>query len=91
MSIEMRDEEMIYSEFVKALYRNHEIEMKIQGHPYFLSPFMDECEENEYAILDVRTKKVIFNGTIEQLVLYQFDDTKTLKEHFQDFIIEDIF
>lgn len=89
--MEKQNEEVMYSEFVEALYRNHEIEMKLLGYSYFLSPFMDGCAENEYAILDVNTRKIIFNGTIEQLVLYPFDEKRTLKANFQDFNIEDIF
>ena len=87
----MQNDGITYSEFIEALYRNHEIEMKVQESLYFLTPFMDECADNEYAILDVKAKKVIFSGTIEQLVLYQFDKDKNLKSDFQNFIIKDIF
>lgn len=87
----MNNEEVSFLAFMEALYCNREIEMTLQGNAYFLSSCMDECEENEYAILNVKERKVIFCGTVDEIIMFEFDEHKTLKTNFSDFNIEYIF
>ena len=75
-------------EFKNALHRNQEIEFSLLDRPYFAAPRTDPPEEPIYAILDVEKKKWIFEGTIEKLMSFKFDDGKTLGKHFSSFIIE---
>lgn len=77
-----------YSEFRDALNRNQEIEFSLFDRQYFATPRTDPPEEPLYAILDVEKNIWIFEGSIEDMMSFSFNNDKTLDHHFSSFTIE---
>ena len=77
-----------FFEFRNALDRNQEIEFSLFDRQYFDTPRTDPPEEQLYAILDVEKNIWIFEGSIENMMSFKFDNGKTLGNNFSSFIIE---
>lgn len=77
-----------FFEFRNALDRNQEIEFSLFDRQYFTTPRTDPPEEQLYAILDVEKNIWIFEGSIENMMSFKFDNDRTLGNNFSSFIIE---
>ena len=77
-----------FFEFRNALDRNQEIEFSLFDRQYFATPRTDPPEEQLYAILDVEKNIWIFEGSIENMMSFKFDNDRTLGNNFSSFIIE---
>lgn len=75
-------------EFINALKTNREIEFSLQDHQYFAAPQTDPPDAPIYGILDVVSRTWVYEGPIHSLLLYRFQEGKTLQEDFSTFSIE---
>lgn len=82
------DGKISLNDFLHALHRHQEIEFSLAGQKYFAAPKADPPLQTIYGILNVDTRGWIFEGTVEELLLLEFSNQKTLGSHFNDFCIE---
>ena len=79
------DDKITPGELIEELYVNREIEFDVDGNNYFAHPLTDRPEPCRYAIWSEPLKKRIFEGSIDELFLFQFPEGVTLKENFEAF------
>ncbi|MBQ2957948.1 MAG: hypothetical protein IJE08_16005 [Clostridia bacterium] len=80
--------EISFFEFRNALDSNQEIEFSLFDRQYFATPRTDPPEEQLYAILDVEKNMWIFEGSIENMMSFKFDNGITLSDSFSSFVIK---
>lgn len=74
---------------VDFLSQGREIEFSFSGKKYFLAPlYQDEKFTNQYYIFDCNEKSVIFTGTLQKVLAYEFALGASLEKSSELFSIE---
>ncbi len=82
---------MKLDDFLENLESHREIEFHLNEKHFFLQPDWDNCKISTLYKLyqcESNTSKILFTGTINELVDFEFDDKYSFKSHFNYFSID---
>ena len=71
-----------FREFEMTLFMGREIEFSLGDVDYFISR-----SESKHTIYNVNKEKIIYEGSVENILDFAFETGVTLKHHFEKFII----
>lgn len=74
---------------IDFMSNGREIEFIFNNHPYFLAPlYLDGRFSYNYYIYDVATKEIVFTGSLDKTLAFEFAPNVSLKESVKEFVFE---
>lgn len=78
-------ETLTFQDFVNYLHENREIEFSINEEMYFAEPYIVGENKYHYKIWDTNKHACIFQGTLDNLLLFEFPQGYSITENFSYF------
>lgn len=80
---------MSIAELIQTMNQGRELEFSLLGNSYFLSPvYIAGFFVNQFSIYDNNQKKVIFTGSLNEVINYHFLPNMSLAESINMFNFE---